>query len=637
MRQETHNLMFQWVKKPKAHHKGLVFSVLFSFLSPTFSWAGSSEKSLEQAVRNVSSVSGSLDAISNLNRAMEIAAVNPMDEWRREEVRKAMSAVPTAVASVAASFSSNVMGNSSLPLVLSMMGGAIDQNAPLAFDKHLKDAPKDFNANSDAVVLQANKGGSLVVKEEAPASPQHVVVSSSSHAPVTSADVVDLRVVPISTPVVVTQPTISFEIEKADSNSVQDNTVISLGRDLASAEATFKSKPISLVETSGQISRPSDSSPSESVELEEAQKAKKATPKRKVSRSTKKPLSWLLAPTFYLAQSFFEAGEAHAEVGQGPANPQGESGGGAGEVLFGIAAIMAAVAPMVAASQQAQAQVKQAQIESSAQIQQTQIQTQTQRDLAQLSAQTSAAQTEVAYKTAELNNSAQKERLQMNLASAQIQRNEERQSKQEEVAYQRQLEAQRIAIANRQADETIRLAQANLEAKRIEAAIGVSRTASTQAVYRSPLAAALAAQAPVQGSAQPTAGAATGLGLVSDTRAQSASRLLASVDSPLETLVDQRTVRGIRGRRPLFVAPATRNMRRGLLATSQGSFKTGLSSIAAGSYSGEKKVFAASSNSDLSQFTLQSAAQPAVARSFAADRNAQIEKLGQSTHSVDNR
>jgi hypothetical protein len=629
MQRDKHILMFSWVKKPKAHHKGLVFSVLFSFLAPTFSWAGSSEKSLEQAIRNVSSVSGSLDAIQNLNRAMEIAAVNPMDEWRREEVRKAMTAVPTAVASVAASFSGNVMGNSSLPLVLSMMGGAVDQNAPLAFDKHLKDAPKDFNANSDTAALQANKGGTLVVKEEAPVEPQHLIVSSASHFPAVSADLVDLKVASVSTPVVGTQTSQSFKQEKTDSIPVQESTVISLSRDLASAEATFKSKSSSLIEGSVQFGRPADSSAAEVNDLEEAPKTKKAAAKRKISRPTRKPLSWLLAPTFYLAESLFEAGEAHAEVGQGPANPQGESGGGAGEVLFGIAAIMAAVAPMVAASQQAQAQVKQAQIESNAQIQQTQIQTQTQRDLAQLSAQTSAAQTEVAYKTAELNNSAQKQRLQMNLAAAQIQRNEERQSKQDEVAYQRQLEAQRIAIANRQADETIRLAQANLEAKRIEAAIGVSRTASTQTVYRSPLAAALAAQAPVQGAAQPA---------ITNTRAQSASRLLASVDSPLESLVQQSVPsRGLRGKRPLFVAPATRNTRRALLTSAQGSYKNGLSAIASGSYSGEKKLFAANSNSDLSQFTLQSGAQPAAARSFAADRNSQIERLGQSTHSVDNR
>ena len=94
-----------------------------------------------------------------LNSAMSNAAVNPMDEWRRERLRKAYAAVPTAVNGVASSFFSDKIGRGSLPLVQQMMGAMIDQEAPNSYDKFLKDPNHQLAPNASTSASQESANG----------------------------------------------------------------------------------------------------------------------------------------------------------------------------------------------------------------------------------------------------------------------------------------------------------------------------------------------------------------------------------------------------------------------------------------------------------------------------------------------
>jgi len=194
---------------------------------------------------------------------------------------------------------------------------------------------------------------------------------------------------------------------------------------------------------------------------------------------------------------------------QGGSNGGDQGGGGAGEFLFGIAAIIAAVAPMVVAGIESEKEQNIAKIEAETQITQAEIQTGTQKELANLSSQTALKQAEASREVAKMNNEAQTQRLQINIAAAQQQRNEDRQAQLEQLEFQRQAEAQKIALAERQADEAIQLARQNREAQSLQVALGggsglgsaqSASNSSTGANTLSPLASSLSS-----GAAQATA------------------------------------------------------------------------------------------------------------------------------------
>jgi len=158
--------------------------------------------------------------------------------------------------------------------------------------------------------------------------------------------------------------------------------------------------------------------------------------------------------------------------GGGPAtNPRGESGSEAAQFLFGIAAMIGAAAPMVVAGIESDKEQKITQMETDAQIKQVEIQTETQKELAVLSATTSLDQAQAQKDIAIINNNAETDRLNLNLASASQQRAEERLQQAQVLALQQQMELAKIQWAQKQAEETIRLAEQGLERQRLEAAL----------------------------------------------------------------------------------------------------------------------------------------------------------------------
>jgi len=150
--------------------KALSVTLIYSMLAPTIIRAqedsDAPNASTKSAIMQLGSMQKANSALQNLNKAMESAAQNPNDDWRRDEVRKAVQAVPAAVQGVASTFSASVMGNSALPFVLSSLGGAIDVNAPNSFDKYLKNPEAIQKSSEAATESKRPEELTYVVKEE---------------------------------------------------------------------------------------------------------------------------------------------------------------------------------------------------------------------------------------------------------------------------------------------------------------------------------------------------------------------------------------------------------------------------------------------------------------------------------------
>lgn len=671
-----HKLLFGWLDQPKAFQKGLSLVLIYSLIVPSFTWsnplieqsdeASSKDKnaptaSMKKAILMLPSVQGALSKIGNLNQAMRIAAVNPNDEWRREEVRNAMRAVPLAVQEVAASFSSNVMGNSALPFVLSLMGGFVDVDAPNSFDKFLKNPSSDLipsvGTEFPAEYLGEEGDVSIVLNEKQTVSSALTNEKIERTSGKLSADTVELTSRNLASLASVAIPAVKADstpvlsvVEAQDKSEVPSVSpvVSNLHQDLQLVEAVVSQTSELRASTQSNLGN------EESPELDISKDKKESAKKREKRKRTllRKPTSWLLSPVFQFASILFES-EAHAEqggpgagMGGGPqSNPQDQSGGGAATILTGIAAIIAAVSPIVVASQQAQSEQKIAKIESQTQIQQAEIQSQTQKDLANLNSQTALTQAQMQRETAQMNNDSQTQRLQMNLAASQMQRNEERQSQAEQLAIQRQMEEQKIAIQKMQADESIRMAREFAESQKLAALLQGAdprsvQSASSTGATGNPLAAALAAQATnsslgsgqtmgSNSSASTSRTTARGLaGVAVNTVAageeSAPARLLASVDSPLNGLEQNPAVRrtmrkGLLGRRALAgVAMGGRAP----LRTAQGLYSNGLNPMAAGSFGGRALN---ARKSDLIQFAAE---QKPTAESFVEYQNNRIRSMG---------
>ena len=158
------------------------------------------------------------------------------------------------------------------------------------------------------------------------------------------------------------------------------------------------------------------------------------------------------------------------------------------------------------------------------------IQTSTQKELANLSSETALKQAEASREVAKMNNDAQTQRLQINLAYAQQQRNEDRADQAAQLEIQRQAQAQQIALAERQADQALELSRQNREAQSLQTALaggtGASSVPQASAIVN-PLANSLAGA----GASSSPAAAASSTGVTSN--ATSTTRALLSGDLPM--------------------------------------------------------------------------------------------------------
>ncbi len=87
---------------------------------------------------------GMVLTIAMVNKAMQDAAENPMDEWRRANVRTALAMMPAALAGLAGEFSKRSLGDSNLPKVQAILGGFVDVNAADKYKKFLAKPDKSL-------------------------------------------------------------------------------------------------------------------------------------------------------------------------------------------------------------------------------------------------------------------------------------------------------------------------------------------------------------------------------------------------------------------------------------------------------------------------------------------------------------
>src|SRR3989338_2165323 len=247
-----------------------------------------------QKLLSVGEFTALLQAVGDLNRAMRIAAENPMDTWRRERVQSKVAAVQGAIRSLAGVFQANKLGNSKLPLVQQLLGGYVDVNAADTYNQFLQypnanlipkvgaDFPKQY-------LTGASQAQSLVIDEDAPR-------KTSKEGPLSSDQVFDS----------------------------------SIGSKLSGDLVEFESGILS-------EKKPSSRLPAHANELI------KINPKLLNAL----PFSIIISSLMAL-ETVANAEESDCE----------ESGGEAAQLLFGLAAIMGAAAPMVAAAVQADADKK---------------------------------------------------------------------------------------------------------------------------------------------------------------------------------------------------------------------------------------------------------------------------------------
>lgn len=157
-------------RKPK-----LIGPICAIFIGVAF-WAlplqAHGKKDVEKLMSHVEFV-GVLKSISEINTSMRLAADNPMDEWRRDRVRKAIAALPSTLRSLAGVFKSNGIADAQLPLVQAMFGGFIDVNAADNYDKFLRSPsanriPKMGSNFPVQYIKGGGTGASLVMDENAP-------------------------------------------------------------------------------------------------------------------------------------------------------------------------------------------------------------------------------------------------------------------------------------------------------------------------------------------------------------------------------------------------------------------------------------------------------------------------------------
>ncbi len=138
-------------------------------------------KSSMAAINSNPGMVGAMMAVANLNYSMRVAAENPQDAWRVQNVRNAMGLVPVALMGLSQEFMQNKLVNNDLSTVMGMLGGFVDQNAAKGYEKFLqkpdasmipklgKDFPQTYLAKAEAE--GSAKVQSLAGNEQAPGKP----------------------------------------------------------------------------------------------------------------------------------------------------------------------------------------------------------------------------------------------------------------------------------------------------------------------------------------------------------------------------------------------------------------------------------------------------------------------------------
>lgn len=491
------------------------------------------------------SVQGVLIAIANVNRAMRDAAENPMDKWRREAVQSAIRAMPPAIVALAADFKAGQLHDKDFPMVQAMLGGFVDVNAADNYKKFLNKPSADlipkvgngFPANYLGPSGPSGASGHQSVtfddnqsKGTAPGPVAMVNGTSEVKAAAMKSigekqdKVADLMRVTFDDDAKkageATAPHVHQKTNSALANS-DDGTLSRLERAMASSltassPATSAPGAASAVPAAqaGSASVNGASGVSGATIIRRAPAAtensldddffgkgetlKKGKPRADYQLKVK-PKYWNMSPYVLLIESLMIK-EAHAEGGCQDCGGEGGGGGGgqaAAQILMGIAAIISAIAPMVVAGIQAEAEKEIAATQAKAQIEMTNISANTSKFISNQNTQVTLQQTAAAERINKLNQDGVSGRLDMQLAELRSAREDAASREKDRLAEEKRLNAERIALAQKQADDNLKLARQSLNAQLTQAGLtsgfGSSRNSSTGGLTSTTLAGNVAA------------------------------------------------------------------------------------------------------------------------------------------------
>ena len=94
--------------------KGLTIFWVAGFTLSSALWA---EQNISPLTLANPGFQGVILAIANLNKAMRDASENPMDRWRRENVRRAVGIMPVAIRALAAEYGGFKLNGLEFPMV----------------------------------------------------------------------------------------------------------------------------------------------------------------------------------------------------------------------------------------------------------------------------------------------------------------------------------------------------------------------------------------------------------------------------------------------------------------------------------------------------------------------------------------
>lgn len=381
--------------------------------------------------------------IALVNRTMEEASLNPMDDRKRRNVQYAVSLLPGAIAALALEYKQVKIDPKTFPAVRAMLGGFVDVDAP--------DRYKAFFKRPDpSLIPKVGAGFPQDKLRNVTASPQW----GQMEATVAS----------------VANPSGGQTTGGAEGYGYDDNRrkegASEVRPEPAPVEPEKKRANPFAAETSGKPTQIQ----SLLRDLAGIQTAREA-PREKGSSAqspssysiTPKPKFWKLVPLGRLLPLF----AAHAQGSE----EEKALGSQIAEILMGVAAIITAIAPMVVAGIQASADVSIANINANTTIRTARLQADTSKYLADTQQDVAIKQAEMSQQISRENNAAQTERLNMQLVELRTAREDALRADEEKRAIEQAYNRERIELAKKQAADNLKLAKDTLNANLVQAGL----------------------------------------------------------------------------------------------------------------------------------------------------------------------
>lgn len=431
--------------------------------------------------------------IARVNQAMRSAAQNPMDDFRRKNVRTAISAMPAAIAGLANEFQAGRLHNGDLKFVQSLLGGFVDVNAADNYKKFLQ---------SPSASLIPQVGSALPANLMR--APAESVSSGAGYS-----------------------QRIEYDDSAAKRGVASDAaSVVTANDDTAGLES------VGVVRDNTRASQ--------SVAAEAARDLASLESQAREYRIQSQPRYWQFGRLMHHAEALL-IHSARAEGDNCPDCKKGGAGGGPGggggdaaTVLFGLAAMMGAIAPMVTAGMQANADKEIAQQQASAQMYITDRTVQNSERLAQIQQQTALQTAQLQSQVAAQNNQGVSDRLQLQLASLEKARQDSQAMELQRMQMEQEYNNRRIELAQAQAQQNLALAQQTIGSQLTQAGLsqGMAPSMGGTGLSVTPTASTLASTL-ASASTASDGGIGSGLGFTSEA-STGGQRLLASLSPASE-------------------------------------------------------------------------------------------------------